>query len=71
MHWKKNRIVNPSIKHQIIQRGECPGCGVIVKFYYGEGGQFCGACRKEAEASWRDEVAERISRRTNEKIRNR
>ncbi len=38
MHWKKNRIVHPEAKEQIIQTGQCPGCGRTVKFYYGEGG---------------------------------
>jgi hypothetical protein len=71
MHWKKNRIVNPEAKEQIIQQGECPGCGRPVKFYYGEAGQFCSDCRKAAEADWREERAERLAKRELEKKRNR
>jgi hypothetical protein len=32
MHWKKNRIVNPEAKAEIIQHDECPGCGARVTF---------------------------------------
>jgi hypothetical protein len=71
MHWKKNRKVNPEVKDQIIQHGQCPGCGEAVKFYYGERGQFCLACLKEARAAWADEVGERVAERETEKRRNR
>jgi hypothetical protein len=60
MHWKKNRIVNPDAKAEIVQHGLCPGCGIAVKFYYCENiGQFCPDCRKEATAEWADEVTEK------------
>jgi hypothetical protein len=71
MHWKKNRIVHPEAKHQFIQRGECPGCGGPVKFYYGEPGRFCPDCRKGAEADLREERTERLARREMAKKRNR
>jgi hypothetical protein len=71
MHWKKNRIVHPEIKEQIIQHGECPGCGTPVKFYYGEAGQFCPDCRKRAEVDLREEQTEKSAKRDLAKRRNR
>jgi hypothetical protein len=71
MHWKKNRIVHPEAKDQIIQEGRCPGCGTAVKFYYGESGQFCPDCRKEAMAAWKEDRTERLNERVAEKKRNR
>jgi hypothetical protein len=71
MHWKKNRMVNPEAKAQIIQHGQCLGCGRAVKFYYGEAGQFCLDRRKEASKAWADEVAERIAERVARRSRNR
>ena len=64
MHWKKNRIVNPDAKAEIIQHDKCPGCGVDVKFYYGENvGRLCPNCRRESAKEWVDEVAEKVARR--------
>jgi hypothetical protein len=71
MHWKKNRIVHPEAKEQIIQLGECPGCGGQVKFYYGEAGQFCPDCRKKAEADLKEERTERMAKRKIAKKRKR
>jgi len=70
MHWKKNRLINPEAKEQIIQSGQCPGCGRPVKFYYGESGQFCPECRKEAETEWNKSRIERANQRKAEKERN-
>ena len=70
MHWKKNRIVNPEAKEHIIQSGQCPGCGREVKFYYGEAGQFCPDCRKQAKDDWKEERTERLSKRMPENGRN-
>jgi endogenous inhibitor of DNA gyrase (YacG/DUF329 family) len=64
MHWKKNRIVNPEAKEQIVQTGECPGCGRTVKFYYGEHGQFCAECKKVAAVERAGWVAERMAKKT-------
>jgi hypothetical protein len=71
MHWKKNRKVNPEVKEQIIQHGQCPGCGRAVKFYYGEAGQFCPDCRKRAEADLKEERIGRLAERKRAKKRNR
>ena len=71
MHWKNNRIVHPEAKEQIIQQGECPGCGGAVKFYYGEAGQFCPDCRKAEEADLKEERTERLAKRQMAKKRNR
>jgi predicted amidophosphoribosyltransferase len=71
MHWKKNRKVHPEMKDQIIQHGECPGCGTPVKFYYGEAGQFCPECRKMVEADLREERIERLANRESAKKRSR
>jgi hypothetical protein len=71
MHWKKNRIVHPEAKDQIIQHGDCPGCGRPVKFYYGEAGQTCPDCRKAAEADREDDRTETSAQRAVEKKRNR
>jgi uncharacterized protein (DUF983 family) len=71
MHWAKNRVVHPESKGAIVQRGRCPGCGEAVTFYYGESGQFCARCRKEAEAARVDDRAERAGRRKAEKDRRR
>jgi hypothetical protein len=70
-HWKKNRIVHPKAKDQIIQHGECPGSGRPVNFYYGEAGQFCPDCRKVAEAGLKEERTERLAKRELAKKRNR
>jgi hypothetical protein len=72
MHWKKNRLVNPEAKEQIVQLGQCPGCGREVKFYYVEASrQFCPDCRKEAEAAWNEERIERVNERKAQKKCNR
>jgi hypothetical protein len=71
MHWKKNRKVHPEAKDQIIQHGECPGCGRPVKFYYGEAGQFCPDCRKAAEADREEVRNEKLAKRRLAKERNR
>jgi hypothetical protein len=60
MHWKKNRIVHPEAKAEIIHRDECPGCGAAVTFYYGENTpRCCPDCRKGSEEEWRTEIAEK------------
>ena len=46
MHWRKNRIVHPEAKKQIIQTDHCPGCGVEIRFFYGEHGQICRECKQ-------------------------
>jgi hypothetical protein len=73
VHWKKNRIVHPERKEQIVQSGQCPGCGRAVKFYHCEPGQgqFCPDCRQEAEAAWKEERSERLNTRKAQKKRNR
>lgn len=71
MHWKKNRLVNPEAKKQIIQSGQCPGCGQPVEFYYCEAGQCCPDCRKAAEADRKEERTERVKERADAKKRNR
>ncbi len=67
MAGKKSRIA----KDRIIPVGQCPGCGTAVKFDYGQTGQFCPDCRKEAEAAWEEERTERLNERVAEKKRNR
>ncbi len=53
MRWRKNRLIHPEAKDAIIQTGECPGCGIPVKFYSVEPHwQFCLTCRKLAEKDW-------------------
>jgi hypothetical protein len=71
MHWKKNRIDHPEAKEQIIQHGECPGCGGPVKFSYCEAGQLCPGCRKRAEADLEEERTEKSAKRQKAKKRNR
>ena len=70
MHWKQNRNVHPEAKERIVQHGECPGCGTADKFYYGEAGQFCPDCTKDAEADLKEYRTEKPATRLMAKKRN-